>query len=53
MTEAENLISIIVPVYNAGRYIKETMDSVRRQTWPARGLFLIEDGNSGGSGEMI
>ena len=53
MTEAENLISIIVPVYNAGRYIKETMDSVRRQTWPEWELLLIEDGSSDGSAEMI
>ena len=30
----QELISIVVPVYRAERYIEETMDCVRAQTYP-------------------
>lgn len=42
----EELVSIIVPVYNAERFIKETMDCVVAQTCPRWELLLVEDGSS-------
>lgn len=42
----EELVSIIVPVYNAERFIKETMDCVMAQTCPQWELLLVEDGSS-------
>ena len=47
------LISIIVPVYNAEKFIRETMDSVLAQTYPCWELLLIEDGSSDGSVNVI
>ncbi len=38
-----NLVSIIVPVYNAGAYIHETVEMVRRQTWTNWELLLVDD----------
>ena len=33
MNAGEELISIIVPVYNAGNYIEETIHMVEKQTY--------------------
>lgn len=49
----EDLVSIIVPVYNVKNYITETMDSVRAQTYPQWELLLVEDGSSDGTPEVI
>lgn len=40
------MVSIIVPVYNAQKYILETMDHVRAQTYPNWELLLVEDGST-------
>ena len=37
------MISIVVPVYRAEKYIEETMDCVRAQTYMNWELLLIED----------
>ena len=39
----QNMISIVVPVYRAEKYIEETMDCVRAQTYTDWELLLIED----------
>lgn len=38
-----DLVSIIVPVYNVEKYIRETMDCVRGQTFENWELLLVED----------
>lgn len=40
------LVSIIVPVYNVEKYIVETIESVRKQTYQAWELLLVEDGST-------
>ncbi len=42
---SETLVSIIVPVYNAEKYIAETMDCVRNQTYTDWELLLVENGS--------
>lgn len=49
----EELVSIIVPVYNAERFIRETMDCVVAQTCPRWELLLVEDGSSDGTVSII
>ena len=39
----QDMISIVVPVYRAEKYIEETMDCVRAQTYMNWELLLIED----------
>lgn len=41
-----DLVSIIVPVYNAEKYIEETLDCVRAQTYAHWELLLVEDCSS-------
>ena len=41
----DELISIIVPVYNAERFIGEAMSCVAAQTYPHWELLLVEDGS--------
>lgn len=41
----EELVSIIVPVYNVERFIRETMDCVVAQTYQQWELLLVEDGS--------
>lgn len=43
MKGQEELISIVVPVYNAGAYIEETMAMVRAQTYQNWELILVDD----------
>lgn len=49
----DGLVSIIVPVYNIEKYIIETMDCVRRQTYTAWELLLVEDGSTDNTAKVI
>lgn len=40
------LVSILIPAYNAGRWIAETISSAVNQTWPAREIIVVDDGST-------
>ena len=47
------LISVILPVYNAEKYLKESMDSILSQTISDFEFIIINDGSKDKSADII
>ena len=43
------LVSILIPCYNAERWVAQTLESALAQTWPHREIILVDDGSRDGS----
>lgn len=48
----EELISIVVPVYNVEMYLRECLDSILDQSYKNLEVILVDDGSSDKSGEI-
>ena len=46
------MIDIIIPVYNAERFLKRCVDSILMQTNPTWNLILVDDGSIDNSGNL-
>jgi len=40
------LVSILIPAYNAGPWIADTLQSAQRQTWPHKEIIVVDDGST-------
>lgn len=47
-----NLISIIVPIYNVENYLKEALDSIKNQSFQEFEVILIDDGSTDRSSDI-
>lgn len=43
------LVSIIIPVYNAEKYLEETINSAIDQTWTNKEIIIVDDGSTDSS----
>lgn len=48
----DDLISVIVPVYNVEKYLRKCIDSILCQTYKNFEIILIDDGSSDNSGKI-
>ena len=53
MTNTNNSISVIIPVYNRCRLIDRAIKSVLGQTIPPDEIIVIDDGSTDGTDEVI
>ena len=45
-------VSVVVPVYNVERFLRECIDSLLNQTVPAHEIILVDDGSKDSSGTI-
>jgi glycosyltransferase involved in cell wall biosynthesis len=46
------LVSCVIPVYNGGRWLAETLDSVLAQTYRNCEILVVDDGSTDDSAEV-
>src|ERR1700730_16393596 len=47
------LVSILIPCYNAERWVAQAIRSALAQTWPDKEVVVVDDGSTDGSLEVI
>ena len=47
--EGKELISVIIPIYNAEKYLRQCLESVINQTYKQLEIILVNDGSTDGS----
>ena len=50
---ANNLISVVIPVYNTEKYLRESIESVLNQTYRHFELIIVNDGSTDSSKDII
>jgi len=48
----ESLVSVVVPVYNVDKYLRECLDSLVNQTYKNLQIILVDDGSTDNSGSI-
>lgn len=49
----EDLVSIVIPVYNSAKYIKEAVESIEKQTYKRYEAIFVDDGSTDESREIL
>jgi len=53
IVQQQPIVTVLMPVYNAGAFVATAIDSVLKQTFVSFELVIINDGSSDGSDEII
>jgi glycosyltransferase involved in cell wall biosynthesis len=46
-------VSVILPLYNGQRYLREAVESVRLQEYPSLEIIVVDDGSTDGSASLV
>ena len=52
MNRQNDMVSIVVPVYNVEKYLRECLDSILTQTYKNLEIILVDDGSTDRSGQI-
>lgn len=50
--QKDRLVSVVVPVYNVEKYLRECVESIVTQTYTNLEIILVDDGSTDGSGSL-
>ncbi len=53
MTDSTPLITVLMPVYNGSRYVRQAIESVLAQTYPDFEYLIIDDGSTDATRDII
>jgi glycosyltransferase involved in cell wall biosynthesis len=53
MSEREELVSVVIPVFNGERHIGEALASVRAQSYSPFEVIVVDDGSTDGTAEVV
>lgn len=53
MERSQDLISVIVPVYNIKEYLERCVNSILAQTWENLEILLVDDGSDDGTERLV